>query len=281
VKKNILKFIKYLLSDKPFLFGVFVIMVMIIFAIFGNEIAPYDPTTTLPGKDRLPPSGEHFFGTDPMGMDVFSRVITAPRTDLTIAITSSILSFLIGVPIGVIAGYYKGFGSILIQRVMDLIQSFPIFVLAMILVILLGQKTSSVIFVLTFLFIPIFFRLARSEAIIVKEKPYIVAAICIGDSNRAIIFREMIINCYQSALSEVSVLMGWSILLTAGLTWVGAGIRPPTPEWGSMISIGGSVVITGQWWAAFFPGLFIGITVLSFALIGEGIERYIVVARMK
>jgi peptide/nickel transport system permease protein len=281
MRNKFMMFLHYLMKDKPLLVGTIIVTFMVILTIIGPVVAPYDPMTTLPGKDRLPPNLEHFFGTDPMGLDVFSRVISSPRVDLTIAITSSLLSFLIGVPLGIIAGYFKGRGSQLLQRSADLIQSFPLFVLAMILVMLLGQKISSVIYVLTFLFIPIYFRLARSEAINVREKPYILAAICVGESNWNIIWREMFINCYQAALAQVSVLMGWAILLTAGLTWVGAGIRPPTPEWGSMIAIGGPVMITGQWWGAVFPGIMIGITVLGFALVGEGIDRYISTIRMR
>jgi len=271
----------YLKKDRPFLVGVIIVMFMVILAIIGPVIAPYNPTSVILGEDRLPPSWEHPFGTDPTGMDVFSRAISSPRIDLTIAIVSSLLSFLIGVPLGVIAGNSKGVGGQLLERLADLIQSFPLFILGMILVMLLGQKTSSVIYVLTFLFIPIYFRLARSEAIIERKKNYVLLAICVGETNFNIMWREMLINCYQSSLAQISVLMGWAILLTAGLAWVGAGIRPPTPEWGSMISIGGPVMITGQWWGAVFPGIMIGITVAGFALVGEGIDRYISTMRMR
>lgn len=279
MSKGLVEFLKYLKRDKAFLGGVIIVMTVSVLAGIGPLIAPYDPMEALSGKDRLPPSLEHPLGTDPMGLDVFSRVISAPRVDLTIAVCSSVFSLLIGLPIGIIGGYYTGRGSQILQRFADFIQSFPIFVLAMILVMLLGQKISSIIYVLTFLFFPIYFRLARSEAISVRRKDFISAAICTGESDWNILWREMFTNCYQAALAQCSVLIGWAILLTAGLTWVGAGIRPPTPEWGSMIAIGGPVVITGQWWAATFPGIMIGITVLGFALVGEGVDRYIASGR--
>lgn len=274
-KGGMARFPRHLRKDRSFLVGTIIVLTMTTLAVIGPLIVPYDPTEALSGEARLPPSWQHPFGTDPMGLDVFSRVLCAPRVDLTIAVLSSVLSMLIGVPVGIVAGYYSGKGSQVLQRFADLVQSFPLFVLAMILVMLLGQKVSSVIYVLGFLFFPIYFRLARSEAVSVRTKDFISAAICTGESGWSMIWREMFPNCYQAALAQCSVLIGWAILLTAGLTWVGAGIRPPTPEWGSMIAIGGPVVITGQWWGATFPGIMIGITVLGFALVGEGIDRYI------
>lgn len=241
-------------------------------AIFGETLAPYSPTRPT-GDISFPPSAQHLFGTDATGLDIFSRVIAAPRTDVTIALAAAFLSLLAGSLIGLVAGFYRGLFSELIMRISDVIQSFPVFILAMILVALSGRSTFNLVLALAFLYTPIFIRLTRAEVLSQRSRTYVQSARAIGASELRISFRHVLPNSLAPALIQASVVIGWGILLTAGLSFIGAGVRPPTPEWGLMISNGANVIILGQWWPSVFPGLAISLTVFGFAAVGNALER--------
>jgi peptide/nickel transport system permease protein len=211
-------------------------------------------------------------------MDVFSRVIFSARIDLVIAVLGTLLSLGIGLPLGVIAGYFAGTRGIWawlsegIMRVADVLQAFPVFVLAIALVAALGQSARNVILAIAFVNAPIYLRLLRTQALSLRERRFIDAARVSGSSELRIVFRHILPNAVAPAIIQASVNMGWAVLLTAGLSFVGAGVRVPTPEWGSMIAVGAQNMITGQWWPALFPGIAIALTVLGFALIGDSLE---------
>lgn len=262
------------------LFGLCVVVLTIFLAIFGHAIAPYDPELAIPGAGLLPPNAEHWMGTDVSGMDIFSRVITAPRIDLTIALTSSLIAFVGGVLLGVVSGYFAGgrglwyYASEAIMRGADILQAFPVFIFALALVGFRGPGTENVIAALAFLNIPYFLRVTRGAVFQVRERPFIEAARCAGNTEMRIAFVHVMPNALGPALANISPGIGFAILLTSALSFVGAGVPKPTPEWGSMISIGAPNMMTGQWWTAFFPGLALGITVLGYALFGDGIRAY-------
>jgi peptide/nickel transport system permease protein len=229
----------------------------------------------------LPPSSAHFFGTDSTGLDIFSRTIAAPRVDVLIGVTATVLALTSGVAAGVWAGYFSGAGgfagkvSELVMRLMDILQSFPVFILALALAAAAGPSVTNVIAVIAFLNFPVFLRLTRSAVLSTRERPYIEAAHCAGNSELRLMFRHVLPNSLGPSLIAASVSVGQAILITAGLSFVGAGVRVPTPEWGSMISIGAPNMITGQWWPALFPGIALGLTVLGFALVGDGLRYYL------
>lgn len=252
--------------------GLCAVLLIVIAAIVGPWIVPYGPTDPNPAAQLEPPSASHWFGTDISGMDVFSRVIAAARNDLTIGVTATLLALAIGTPLGVASGYFRGWHSEVISRGADILQAFPIFILAMALVALLGQKITNVILVIAFLTSPIYLRLMRGQTYALRQMPFVEAGIIVGNSPRRIISRYIFPMAIPPALTQVSVNVGIAILLTAGLSFVGAGVRVPTPEWGSMISVGAAEIITGQWWVAAFPGFAIVVTVLSFSLLGRAIE---------
>lgn len=268
-------------TNWSFLGGLIIIGGMTLLAIFAPWIAPYNPEFAIPADFLQSPSAKHWFGTDSYGMDIFSRVIWAPRLDLFIAVGATFTSLAIGIPLGVWAGYYgedktiQGWGSEFLLRGMDIIQAFPPFVLAMALAAVLGNNATNVIIVIAFINVPIFLRLTRSAVLSIKEKPYVEAAKAVGNPDRRILMRHILPNSLAPALINASVVMGFSILLTAGLSFIGAGIRVPKAEWGSMISIGASDMITGEWWTSVFPGLFLGVTVFGFALLGDGLRIYL------
>lgn len=268
-------FFKHLLRDKSAVVGLSIIIIMTLLALFAPWIAPYDPESPIASESRMAPNAKHIFGTDETGMDIFSRVIYGARIDLTVGVLSTLLSLLIGVPLGLIAAYSEGLLGELMMRMTDLLQAFPVFIFAMVLVAVLGNETENIIIAITFLNAPIYLRLIRSEALSYKTRPFIEAAKCSGKSTLSIIFTELFPVSIRPALVQASVNVGVAILLTAGLSFIGAGVQAPTPEWGSMIFLGSNAIMTGQWWSSFFPGVAIAITVLGFALFGDFLRNYL------
>lgn len=277
--------------DWLFMFGLAVVATACFLAVFGPMIGPYDPTITTIEISSPPPAltevpglfvdwisgnletAPHWMGTDASGYDIFSRVIAAPRTDLVIALTANALSLGIGVILGLLAGYFRNPATELLMRVSDVMQSFPVFISAMVLVALAGRSTTNIIIALAFVYTPIYIRLTRSEVLSQKTRGFIEAARAIGNSELTIAFRHVLPNSLTPALIQSSVTIGFAILLTAGLSFVGAGVRPPTPEWGLMISTGANQIILGEWWPSVFPGLAISLTVFGFAVVGNALER--------
>jgi peptide/nickel transport system permease protein len=263
------------------LFGLAVVAATLFLALFGPEVAPFDPEHALPGAGLRPPSLQHWMGTDVSGMDIFSRTISAPRIDLLIALVSSLIAFAGGIVLGVISGYFassRGIGRFVSEAIMrgaDILQAFPVFIFALALVGFRGPGTGNVIAALAFLNIPYFLRVTRGAVFQVREQPFIEAARCAGNSELRIAFVHVMPNAAGPALANISPGIGFAILLTSALSFVGAGVPKPTPEWGSMISIGAPNMMTGQWWTAFFPGVFLGLTVLGYALCGDGLRDYL------
>lgn len=273
--KSVRTFFHYLLRKKSGAIGFAIIVLSVTITVAAPLIAPYDPESPIPSENRQPPSSAHWFGTDETGMDIFSRVVYAGRIDLTIGIVSTALALLIGIPIGLAIAYFEGWFGEIVMRIMDVLQAFPVFIFAMVLVAVLGNKVENIIAAITFLNAPIYLRLVRSEALSYKTRPFIEAAKCTGNSSATIIFRELLPVSIRPALIQASVNIGSAILLTAGLSFIGAGVRAPTPEWGSMIFLGADSIITGQWWSSFFPGIAIAVTVLGFALFGDFLRDYL------
>ncbi len=279
--RRLAAFAAFVRRQPSFALGLGIVALTLFLAAFGPLIAPYHPERALPGAGLLPPSFEHWMGTDVVGMDIFSRVIAAPRIDLTIALVSSLVAFVLGVALGVVSGFFSGaaglgrFVSEAIMRSADILQAFPIFIFALALVGFRGPGVLNVVAALAFLNIPYFLRVTRGSVLQVRERPFVEAARCAGNSELRVAFVHVMPNALTSALANISPGIGFAILLTAALSFVGAGVPKPTPEWGSMISIGAPNMMTGQWWTAFFPGLALGITVLGYALVGDGLRAWL------
>jgi peptide/nickel transport system permease protein len=262
--------LRYLIRTRPAaLAGMVIVTMALTLAVVGPAVAPFDPTTAIPGDQLQPPSFRHLMGTDGNGMDVFSRVIASPRTDLTIAIFGTLGAIGIGIPLGLVAGYYRGFASELLMRVSDIVQSFPVFILGMALVVVTGQEIKNVVYVVAIVNFPIYVRLVRGQVLFLRERPFIEAARVLGARDRWLIREHIFPNAIGPVVANASITIGWAILLTAGLSFIGAGVRVPTPEWGSMIAVGAKNVYTGEWWPSVFPGIALAVTVLGFALLGE------------
>ena len=280
-----------LAADPLLALGAAVVALAVLLALIGPEIAPYDPTqATLFIAEPPPPLADwpallwasltgaldrppHWFGTDASGFDVFSRVIAAPRIDLAIALAANVISLVLGVLLGLVAGYYTNWATALMMRASDVLQSFPVFISAMILVALAGRSTGNIVLALCLLYTPIYVRLTRAEVLTQRRRGFVEAARAMGSPELRTALVHVLPNSLAPALIQSSVTIGFAILLTAGLSFVGAGVRPPTPEWGLMISTGANQIILGEWWPSVFPGVAISITVFGFAVLGNALER--------
>ncbi len=262
------------------LYGLFAVVFLLVLAVIGPYIAPYPTETPDPTSRLIAPSKEHLLGTDENGMDVLSRILAAPRVDVSVAFIGIAIAVIVGTPIGVFAGYFEGSDKRIAAlagettlRVMDAVQAFPVFVLAMVLVAVRGATTENIIIAIAFVNMPTFLRISRAEILSLRQRTYTEAARSIGAKDTSIAYRHLLPNAMPPLLAQVSVTMGFAILLTAGLSFVGAGVQPPTPELGGMISSGARMMIIGHWWPSLFPGIALGIIVFSFAAAGQALGR--------
>jgi peptide/nickel transport system permease protein len=258
-------------TSRLFQFGVALVALAVLLAVLGPAIAPKDPTAATAAANQ-PPSGKHWFGTDPNGYDVFSRVLAAPRLDVTIALVATSFSFIVGTLAGLFMSFWRGWLGELAMRFSDTVQAFPLFVLAVVFVAMAGRTTVNIIIVIGVLNVPLFLRLIRTQVLSVRERTFVEAARANGDSEVSIAVRHVLPNSIAPGFAQASVTMGWAILVTAGLSFIGAGVQPPTPEWGQMIASGANGIIIGQWWTSVFPGIAMSLTVFGFAIVGETLQ---------
>ena len=275
MKRFLKDFLFMLRKDRQGQIGFAIVLLVLLLGVAAPAIVPYDPVRTNPADHRMAPCLAHFFGTDEAGMDIFSRCIYAIRIDVFIGFSGTMLSLLAGIVLGLLAGYYEGVFGEVVMRIADLFQAFPAFILAMALVAVLGNNMQNIIFVIAFVNAPIYLRFVRGEVLALKSRPFVEASHAAGMSDTTIMFRQLLPNSLRPALVQASVNIGAAILLTAGLSFIGAGVSVPTPEWGSLISTGAPLILTGQWWCAFFPGVSIAFTVLGFAFVGDFLRLYL------
>lgn len=253
--------------------GVVIILGLVLASFIGPALSPYDPETPDPAAALAGPSGSHLFGTDSSGFDIFTRVLYAPRIDLTIAAAGIALSLVLGIALGLLAGMSRSFVGELVLRIADVVQAFPLLILALALVALTGNNTSNVIWGLVLVNTPIFLRLLRSRVLTIREQRFIEASVALGNTRRRLLWKHVLPNAIGPVVVQFGISMGYGILILAGLAFLGVGVQSPTPEWGSMILIGRSDITTGQWWTAVFPGLGLALAVFGFNLFAEGVER--------
>ena len=218
------------------------------------------------------PSAAHWFGTDQLGRDIFSRILVATRLDLGIAATAVTLAFGIGTLLGLMAGYLGGWIDGAAGRVVDTIMAFPLFVLAMGIVAALGNNVANIVYATAIINLPIYARLARAEANVRRDAGFVEAARLCGNGEARIVLTQLLPNILPLMLVQVSLTLGYSILNAAGLSFIGLGVRPPTAEWGIMVAEGASFIVSGEWWVALFPGLVLMAAVFAFNLMGDGLR---------
>jgi peptide/nickel transport system permease protein len=241
-------------------------------AVLGPSLVPYDPLGTNTTIALQPPNAAHWFGTDQLGRDLLSRVVVATRLDLIIAFGAVMLSMAVGSIIGAIIGYSSGLLDSSVSRVVDVLMAFPLFVLAMALVAALGNTVTNVVYATAIINLPFYIRLARAEVRVRRNLGYIEAA-RIGGSGHARILRVFLLpNILPPLVVQASLNLGWAVLNAAGLSFIGLGVRAPTPEWGIMVADGAQFIVSGKWWIALFPGLALMLAVFCFNLLGDGLR---------
>ncbi|MEL6331983.1 MAG: ABC transporter permease [Cyanobacteria bacterium J06626_26] len=267
---------RYILSENYVTFGAFLLFfVMVLFALFGNAIAPYDPIASNASIALSPPSFAHWFGTDDLGRDVLSRVMVATRLDLGIAVVAVVLSFALGSILGTCSGYFGGWCDRIISRVIDTLMAFPLFILAMGLVAALGNTVENIIYATAIINLPLYTRVVRAEILVRRDAGYVEAARLAGNGHLRIMTAHLFPNVLPVMMVHISLNMGWAILNAAGLSFIGLGVRPPTPEWGIMVAEGATYIISGEWWLAIFPGAVLMLAVFCFNLLGDGLRDLI------
>ena len=233
---------------------------------------PYDPERPGAGLPYQPPSAAHWFGTDRLGSDVFSRTLAATRLDVGITLAAVVAALAVGSVLGTVAGYYRGVADGVIMRVLEVFQAFPSLLFAMLVVQALGPGTVNVIAVLAFVGLPYYLRLARAEILSKRSWPFAEAARMVGARSWRVAFRHLLPNSTGPLLAYTSVNAAWVVLITASLGFLGIGIEPGVPEWGTMISRGQDAIISGEWWISFFPGLAVLGLAGAFYLLGDGLS---------
>jgi peptide/nickel transport system permease protein len=270
---SIFRHARYVMSENPvtgFAFALFALIA--ICALIGPYIVPYDPLASDTTATLQPPSVQHWFGTDQLGRDIFSRVVVATRLDFIIALTSVALVFAFGGLAGIAAGFFGGWTDRLVSRLADTIMAFPLFVLAMGIVAALGNTVTNIVIATAIINFPLYVRVARAEANVRREAGFVQAARLSGNGDFRILLMHILPNIMPIMMVQVSLTMGYAILNAAGLSFIGLGVKPPTPEWGIMVAEGAANIISGEWWIALFPGAALMIAVFCFNLLGDGLR---------
>jgi peptide/nickel transport system permease protein len=264
---------RHVISENPvtgLAFGLF--MLIALCALLGPAIAPYDPLASDVVAKLQAPSLHHWFGTDEYGRDILSRVMVAARLDLGIAIFSVALVFALGGLSGVAAGFFGGWTDLIVGRIADTIMAFPLFVLAMGIVAALGNTVTNIVIATAIINFPLYARVARAEANVRREAGFVQAARLSGNGELRIVLTQVLPNVMPIMVVQMSLTMGYAILNAAGLSFIGLGVRPPTPEWGIMVAEGAGNIISGEWWIALFPGAALMLAVFCFNLLGDGLR---------
>ena len=270
---SILRHAMYVVGDNPVTGLSFALFVLIaLCAVIGPYVVPYDPLASDTSATLQSPSLKHWFGTDLLGRDIFSRVVAATRLDFIIAITSVALVLVIGGFAGIAAGFFGGWTDRVVGRLSDTIMAFPLFVLAMGIVAALGNTVTNIVIATAIINFPLYVRVARAEANVRRDAGFVQAARLSGNSDMRILLAQIMPNIMPIMMVQVSLTMGYAILNAAGLSYIGLGVKPPTPEWGIMVAEGATNIISGEWWVAFFPGAALMLAVFCFNLLGDGLR---------
>lgn len=259
--------------NKMAVLGLAILIILVLLAVFANVIANYDNVVIKQNlSQRLQaPSAAHWLGTDEFGRDIFARLVHGTRVSLQVGIIAVGISIVIGGILGAIAGYYGGKLDNIIMRVMDIFLAVPSILLAIAIVSALGPSILNLMLAISISSVPSYARIVRASVLSIRDQEFIEAAKAIGASNTRIIFRHIIPNSLAPVIVQATLGVASAILSTAGLSFIGLGIQPPAPEWGSMLS-GGRQYLRYAWWVTTFPGVAIMITILSLNLLGDGLR---------
>jgi len=253
-------------------FGLLIVIAMIFMAIFANILSPYDPEANAFEHMLTAPNAEFWMGTDQFGRDILTRIIYGARTALFVGFTCAVVGATGGLVLGVASAYFGGIFDLVVQRIVDVVMAFPLIILALAVVATLGPGTENVIIAITIPFIPQCARVVRSNALAIREIPYVDAARALGFSDARIILRHMVPNVMAPYLIMLTAFVGQAILLEASLSYLGMGVQEPTPAWGLMLQGGAEEYAESAPWVPIYPGLAISLAVFGFNLFGDAIR---------
>jgi peptide/nickel transport system permease protein len=254
------------------MFGFVVLTLLVLVAVFASWIAPHKPDAIDGARVLAGPNLAHPFGSDALGRDVLSRVLYAFRVSLAVAVGSTVLALVIGVPLGLLAGYHRAWVDTVIMRPIDMLLALPALLLAVALIAILGPGTSIALFAIAVIYVPILARVARSSTLVVASQTYVEGARARGSGSWRILSRHVLPNAVGPAIVQATILMGFALQIEAALSFLGLGAQPPTPSLGVMLAEGRDV-LTQAPWVEIFPGLAIAITVLAFNFFGDGLRE--------
>ncbi|WP_422741652.1 ABC transporter permease [Micromonospora sp. WMMD754] len=251
--------------------GTVVLLVLVVVGVAGPWLAPSGVNDVDVDQMLRPPSGAHPFGTDELGRDVLSRVLVAARVSLEVGVVSVGIALVAGVTLGLFAGYYRGWLDSVLMRAMDVLFAFPVLLLAVAIVAVLGPGLLTAMVAIGVVYTPIFARITRAGVLSVREQVFVRAAVSIGASDLRIMRRHVLPNIAAPLIVQTSLSLAFAILSEAALSFLGLGIQPPAPAWGRML-FDGRGFVTDAWWLGVFPGAAIFLTVLAFNLVGDALR---------
>lgn len=263
---------RFLIGNKLNLLGLIIVIAFFVLAIFGQVLSPADPyAQDITGSKLLPPSLEHPMGTDELGRDLLSRVMTGTRISLQVAAVVLTFAVVFGTLVGSIAGYFGGFVDEILMRFTDMFLAFPALILAIAIAASLGRELHWTMVALATVFWPWYARLVRGQILTIRERDYVSAAESIGMSGPRVLVKHILPNAISVIIIQLTLDVGYAVLATSSLSFIGLGAQPPSPEWGTMMSTARNYFREG-WWYITFPGLALTLTVFAFNVLGDGLQ---------
>jgi peptide/nickel transport system permease protein len=265
------RFIRVFLGRGLVVFGMVIVLLFVLIAVFGPLIAPYSPVKIDVAHKLQSPSAQHWLGTDNFGRDTLSRLIYGSRNSLMVGVVAVVIAAFVGITAGMLAGFYGGWINIVIMRIVDALMSFPMILLALLIAGLLGSGLRNVMIALGVAMIPVYARLMCGQVLSIRENDYVMAGKSMGSSGVRQLFIHILPNSFPPLIVLVTMQIGSAILAEAGLSYLGIGITPPEPSWGAMVNDGFKFVITNPL-LSFVPGLAIMLVVFAFSMVGDGLR---------
>jgi peptide/nickel transport system permease protein len=264
---------RLLLRRPTFIVGAAILLFWLVCAVFGHAIAPQDPLAQSLLATNKPPSAAHWFGTDQLGRDVFSRVIVGARTILVISFFATLLGTVAGTALGLAMGYLGGVADMVGGRIVEAVLALPLVVVALLFIVAIGPSPLTIIIVIGLVFTPLIARTVRSAVLVERQQDYLASARLLGENRAHIMFVEVLPNVLPVVLVEFTVRLGYAIFAIASLAFLGFGPQPPNPDWGTDIYVNYGVLPAGYWWMTLFPALAIASLVIAINLVTDSIEQ--------
>ena len=264
---------RLLLRRPTFIVGAAILLFWVVCAVFGHMIAPQDPLAQQLLATNKAPSGAHWFGTDQLGRDVFSRVIVGARSILVIAFFATLLGTVAGTALGLAMGYLGGVVDMVGGRIVEAVLALPLVVVAFMFVVAIGSSPLSIIIIIGLVFTPLIARTVRTAVLVERQQDYLASARLLGENRAYIMFVEVLPNVLPAVFVEFTVRLGYAIFAIAALAFLGLGVQQPTPDWGADINANYGVLPAGYWWMTLFPALAIASLVIAINLVTDSIEQ--------